>query len=64
MWVCYVYSTVMESVMDAAKNLKMGNPYARFVVATESYQVDLSVDPSYSQIDQIYVLSGKIFLMA
>ena len=52
----YLDKTMLEGVVATAEKLKMGNPYARFVVASESYQVDLSVDPSYSQIDQIYVL--------
>lgn len=52
----YLDKTMLEGVIATAEKLKMGNPYSRIIVISESYQVDLSVDPSYSQIDQIYVL--------
>lgn len=52
----YLDKTMLEGVIATAEKLKMGNPYSRIIVVSESYQVDLSVDPSYSQIDQIYVL--------
>lgn len=41
---------------DARKAMKNGNPYTRFVAVAERYDVSLSVAPSYSRIDQIYVL--------
>ena len=52
----YLDKTMLEGVIATAEKLKMGNPYARSVVVTETYEVDINVDPSYSQIDQIYVL--------
>ena len=52
----YLDKTMLEGVISTAEKLKLGNPYSRIIVVSESYQVDLSVDPSYSQIDQIYVL--------
>ena len=42
--------------MRPPKKIKNGNPYSRFIVVSENYDVDLSVDPAYSRIDQIYVL--------
>lgn len=52
----YLDKTMLESAVATAEKLKMGNPYSRFVVVAEAYQVSTDVDPSYSQIDQIYVL--------
>lgn len=47
---------MLEGVIATAEKLKSGNPYTRFVVVSENYDVDLKVDPVYSRIDQIYVL--------
>ncbi len=52
----YLDKTMLEGVIATAEKLKSGNPYTRFVVVTENYDVDLKVDPIYSRIDQIYVL--------
>lgn len=52
----YIDKTMLEGVIATAEKLKSGNPYTRFVVVTENYDVDLKVDPIYSRIDQIYVL--------
>ena len=41
--------------MSTAEKIKTGNPYALFITVSENYDVDLSVDPAYSRIDQIYV---------
>lgn len=48
--------TMLEGAIATAEKIKMGNPYARFFVVTENYDVDLNVDPAYSRIDQIFVL--------
>lgn len=52
----YLDKTMLEGVIATAEKLKSGNPYTRFVVVSENYDVDLKVDPIYSRIDQIYVL--------
>lgn len=52
----YLDKTMLEGVISTAEKLKSGNPYTRFVVVSENYDVDLKVDPIYSRIDQIYVL--------
>jgi len=51
----YLDKTMLEGVIATAEKLKKGNPYARFAVVAETYEVDTAVDPSYSEIDQIYV---------
>lgn len=52
----YIDKTMLEGIIATAEKIKNGNPYSRFIVVTENYDVDLSVDPAYSRIDQIYVL--------
>lgn len=47
---------MLEGAIATAEKIKMGAPYSVFVVVTETYAVDNSVDPVYSRIDQIYVL--------
>lgn len=52
----YIDKTMLEGVIATAEKLKLTNPHAMVIVCAETYNVDLSLDPSYSQIDQIYVL--------
>lgn len=52
----YIDKTMLEGIIATAEKVKNGNPYSRFIVVSENYDVDLSVDPAYSRIDQIYVL--------
>lgn len=52
----YIDRTMLEGIMSTAEKIKTGNPYALFIAVSENYDVDLSVDPAYSRIDQIYVL--------
>lgn len=52
----YIDKTMLEGIIATAEKIKNGNPYARFIAVSENYDVDLSVDPAYSRIDQIYVL--------
>lgn len=52
----YLDKTMLEGAIATAEKIKMGAPYSVFVVVTETYAVDNSVDPVYSRIDQIYVL--------
>lgn len=52
----YIDKTMLEGIIATAEKIKNGNPYALFVAVAENYDVDLSVDPAYSRIDQIYVL--------
>jgi hypothetical protein len=56
----YIDKTMLEGSVATADKIKAGNPYSLFIIVTETYDVDLSVDPAYSRIDQIYVLrKGK-----
>lgn len=52
----YIDKTMLEGAIATAEKLKMGNPFSLFIVAVETYNIDIEVDPSYSQINQIYVL--------
>lgn len=52
----YLDKTMLEGSIATAEKIKSGNPYSKFYVVTENYDVDLSVDPFYSRIDQIFVL--------
>ncbi len=52
----YIDKTMLEGSIATAEKIKSGNPYSLFFVVTERYAVDLSIDPVYSKIDQIYVL--------
>lgn len=52
----YLDKTMLEGAIATAEKIKSGNPYSKFYIVTENYDVDLNVDPAYSRIDQIYVL--------
>lgn len=52
----YIDKTMLDGIIATAEKLKSGNPYTRFVAVAERYDVSLLVDPSYSRIDQIYIL--------
>ena len=52
----YIDKTMLDGIIATAEKLKNGNPYTRFIAVSERYDVSLSVDPSYSPIDQIYIL--------
>lgn len=52
----YIDKTMLDGIIATAEKIKTGNPYSLFIVIAENYDVDLSVDPAYSRIDQIYVL--------
>ena len=52
----YIDKTMLDTIIATADKLKGGNPYTKFVAVSETYDVDLKVDPAYSRIDQIYVL--------
>lgn len=52
----YIDKTMLEGSIATAEKIKSGNPYSLFIIVTETYDVDLTVDPAYSRIDQIYVL--------
>ena len=56
----YIDKTMLDSIIATAEKLKSGNPYTLFIAVAEWYDVSTKVDPSYSRIDQIYVLrKGK-----
>ncbi len=52
----YIDKTMLEGSIATAEKIKSGNPYAKFYMVSETYEVDQSVDPAYSRIDQIFVL--------
>ncbi len=52
----YLDKTMYEGSVATAEKIKRGNPYSLFLIVTETYEVDHSVDPQYSEIDQIYIL--------
>ncbi|AKL98476.1 Bpu10I family restriction endonuclease [Endomicrobium proavitum] len=52
----YIDKTMLEGSIATAEKIKSGNPYSLFFIVTETYEVDSSVDPAYSRIDQIFVL--------
>lgn len=52
----YIDKTMLEGSIATAEKIKSGNPYSLFFIVTETYDVDLKIDPKYSKIDQIYVL--------
>jgi hypothetical protein len=53
----YLDKTMLEGSIATAEKIKQGNPYCRFCIVTESYDVDYAVEIKHSRIDQIYVLS-------
>ena len=52
----YIDKTMLDSIIATAEKLKNGNPYTRFIVVAERYDVSFDVDPAYSRVDQIYIL--------
>ena len=53
----YLDKTMLEGSIATAEKIKNGNPYCRFCIVTEYYEVDKKVDIKHSRIDQIYVLN-------
>ena len=52
----YLDRTMLEGAIATSNEIKSGSPYSNFYVVAEQYNVDKTVDPSYSRIKQIYVL--------
>ncbi len=53
----YLDKTMLDGAIANAEKIKRGNPYCKFLIVTEAYNVSLEVDPKHSlMIDQIYVL--------
>ncbi len=52
----YIDKTMLEGSIATAEKIKSGNPYSMYFIVTENYDVDLKIDPTYSKINQIYVL--------
>jgi len=52
----YLDKTMYEGSVATAEKIKRGNPYSLFLIVAETYEVAPTVDPSYSEINQIYVL--------
>jgi len=52
----YLDKTMLEGSVATAEKIKKGNPFAKFIIVTEAYDVDYEVDISSSDIDNIYVL--------
>lgn len=55
----YLDKTMLEGSIATAEKIKNGNPYCRFCIVTEDYEVTSDVDVSNSRIDEIYVLTKK-----
>jgi len=53
----YLDKTMLEGSIATAEKIKNGNPYCKFCIVTEYYEVDKGVDVKHSRIDQIYVLN-------
>jgi len=52
----YLDKTMLEGSVATAEKIKQGNPHCKFYIVTETYEVNYSVDPSTSRIDNIFVL--------
>ena len=52
----YLDKTMLEGSVATADKIKSGNPHCKFYIVTETYEVDIKVDPSTSRIDNIFVL--------
>ena len=52
----YLDKTMLEGSIATAEKIKSGNPHCKFYIVTETYEVDLKVNPSTSRIDNIFVL--------
>jgi len=48
---------MLEGSIATAEKIKNGNPFCRFCIVTEFYDVDKKVEVKHSRIDQIYVLN-------
>ncbi len=55
----YIDKTMLEGSIATAEKIKYGNPYCKYIVVTDTYDVSYNVDPAYSRIDQIYVLKKQ-----
>ncbi|MDR1383317.1 MAG: Bpu10I family restriction endonuclease [Planctomycetaceae bacterium] len=52
----YLDKIMLEDSVATAEKIKNGNPYCRFCIVVERYDVDRKVDIKNSRIDQIYIL--------
>jgi hypothetical protein len=52
----YLDKTMLDGASYAAERLKRGNPYALYIVLTETNALDKNVNPKHTQIDEIFVL--------
>ena len=52
----YLDKTMLEGAIATAEKIKNGNPYAKYYLITETYEVKYDVDPFFSRIDNIFVL--------
>ncbi len=52
----YLDKTMLDGASYAAERLKRGNPYALYLVLTETNALDVTVNPKHTQIDEIFVL--------
>jgi hypothetical protein len=55
----YLDKTMLDGAIAVADKLKSGNPQSLYIVVAEEYDVSEDVDPSYSRIDQIYILRKR-----
>ena len=52
----YLDKTMLDGASYAAERLKRGNPYALYIVVTETNALDKSINPKHTRIDEIFVL--------
>ena len=55
----YFDKTMYEGAASTAEKIKLGIPNCLYLLATETYAINKSVDPRHSSIDQIFVLRGN-----
>lgn len=53
----YLDKTMLDGCIAAAEKIKYGNPYCKYFIVVERYEVDKKVEIKNSDIDQIFVLN-------
>ncbi len=53
----YLDKTMLEGSVATADKIKNGNPYCKFYIVTETYDVGTDVDIKSTRLDQIYILN-------
>jgi len=53
----YLDKTMLDGIIAAAEKIKSGNPYCKYFIVTERYDVNRNVEIKNSNINQIFVLN-------